>query len=235
MEHTDKFKTFYNTKLDIPPDLTPLTERAEKEKKQLEEMDKRQEEAYQLKIVELKAQYEAWLKDDTVTKQVEAHGLDWGEPGFIIEIFTADFSTQTKLLIDDDLFRKFTPFAKIISASPYNNAPEYHGKKDWKVGDIIHMGDDMASVQVNPNWSAWVEGQKASAKLMGREPMKYIKKVYTYVFGGKLYNPNKSRQVLSNKHAIISEDSVRTFQGPWVFLVSPYELGNLRIAGNPWA
>lgn len=238
MEHIDKGKIWVGnsrSKDDIPPDLSPITERAQKEKEQLAVMEKRQEEVYAAKRLEMQVQYETWLKDDTTLKQIEAHGIDWGEPGFIIEIFTADFSTQTKLLIDDDLYRKFTPFARILSASPYNNSPEFHGKKDWKVGDIIHLGDDMASVQVNPNWSTWVEGQKASAKLMGREPMKYIKKIYSLVFGGKLYNPDKSRQVLSNKHAIISEDSVRTYQGPWIFILDPYNVGSIKITGNPWA
>lgn len=237
MEHQDKNRIFIpGDKSSVPPDLSPLKEKDRIDQEKMIEAEKKQEEAFHLKRLELLKQYDAFVADTSVIEQIEKHGIDWGVPGFIIHCFVADFSASSKILLDDDLFRKFTPYAKIISASPLNKNTEESNKGDWKPGDIVHISDGLSNVQINPNWEAY---QRASlsggGKLQGKEPPKYIRKIYSWLVNGKLYVPDKARYILTNKYALLNEDSLRQYPGPYVFEVDQYEAGTKRISGNPWA
>ncbi len=236
MEHQDKGK-FYGigTKptQDIPPELLTGETKDQKDKRLWEESKARRAKAFVGKKEELEKQYSAFLNDNSNLKAVEAQGISWGSPGLIVEVFVADYTTNTGLLIEDDLYKKFTPFAKILSASKWNTGP----KAEWKAGDVIHIGDAYMAVQVNPMWSAWQEGQKSNQKLMGVEPTQYIRKLYSWIVGGKLYTPHKADFLLDNDMAILSESTIKKFNGPYCFLIDEYELVNinLKIEGNPWA
>lgn len=229
MEHEDKLRYFQpSPKADVPPAIITGKTRQEDEAEKLALMERKQAEAFEGNKKLLNEKYAAFLADTSSAEKLEKHGIEWGAPGFIVEVFVAEY--PSKVLVGDDISRKFTPYAKILSASPFNEGP----KKNWKAGDITHIGDSYMSVQVNPIWEAWHEGQKSNARLMGKEPTQYIRKIYGWIIGGKLYAMDKAKYILTKELTILSEANIKTFQGPWTFLIDDYDIGTLKVSGNPW-
>ncbi len=242
MEHTDKGRSGWTPATasnDVPPAIigAPTREQAEAEKKRREAeqqalLAERQEEAFKSQKAELLRMWDEFIVDRSQVEALATHDIDWADKGFMLEFFVADYTPLSKLLIEDDILRKFSPFAKIVAVSPHNDGR----KHNWQIGDIVHMGDAYMNVQVNPMWSAWIEGQKSNQRLMGKEPNKYIRLIYKLLVDGKAYASDKARYMLTNKYTMLDENSIRDFKGPYVFEFSGYDYESLtkRIKGNPW-
>lgn len=236
-EHQDKLRVFMPMDTtSVPPELTRTerelkeAQKAEKLKQDLIEAEKREEATLQDKVDELRRQWELFKADSTNLDKVTAHGIEWGIPGFIIEVFVADFANKSGLILDADLYKKTTPYGKILSASPLNESP----KNEWKAGDIVYLGDGMANLLVNSDHVAWTEGKKSNARFVGPEPPAYIKKVYATVSDGRLYYPDKSRYVLTDKYTVLTQNNMKEYPGPWCVVFDQFSVP-MRVTGNPFA
>lgn len=174
--------------------------------------------------------YDRFLADKTHETTVAAHGIDWAEPGFVIELFVLDLrENQKQLPLGDDMHIKPTPYAKILSVSPHNDP-----KRAWNVGDIVYMGDLVANFKLSPRWESWSYGGNSNAKNNDPEPPKYWKYIYQWIENGKLYVPNKAQYILTPDLAVLTQENMNKFRGPYVFTIEPYE-AKWRETGNPWA
>lgn len=174
--------------------------------------------------------YDRFVADKTNERLVAQHGIDWAEPGFVIELYVLDLKENAKALpLDDDMFIKPTPYAKILSVSPHNDP-----KRAWNVGDIVFMGDLVANFKLSPKWEHWSFGGKSNAKNDDPEPPKYWKYIYQWIESGKLYYPDKAKYILTPELALLTQENMNTFRGPYVFAIEPYE-AKWRETGNPWA
>ena len=215
----------------IPEPQKPANVLQEKEAEKLRLIEEKKKENYAAFKQTIEKQYADFLADDSSLKQVQAHGVSFGGPGFIIELFVADFSKNSSLLIMDDIHKKVTPYAKILAVSEYNQGP----KADWKVGDVVNIGDGYMNVQLNPMYAAWMDAKAANQRASTKPPPQYIKKIYSWILNGHVYAVDKAKYLMDSNSVVITEDTIRSFPGPYVFLVDDYNIGNLKITGNPWA
>lgn len=176
--------------------------------------------------------YEEFLKDTSISEKVDKHGIEWVGGGFIVHLFVADFSSESKLILDAGLYQKFTPYAKIISMSPYNTTD---AAKRLEVGDVIHLGDYIATAVTNPAWNQYMgQGQSTNQKQVGKPPLQYIRAVYSFITGGKLYYPDKSKFLLSNDLVLLADTDLSKFPGPFVFELDEFSVGTKKVKNNPF-
>lgn len=174
--------------------------------------------------------YDRFLKDNSNIELIRQHGIEWAEPGFIIELFVLDLKEkQAQLPLGDDIFIKPTPYAKLVAVSPHNEA-----KRAWNVGDIVFMGDMVANFKLSPRWEQWEYAGRANQKNIDPEPPRYGKYIYSWIEGGKIYYPDKAKYILDPELSVLTQENMNKFRGPYVFTIEPYE-AKFRITGNPWA
>lgn len=233
MEHQDKNKV-YSPITPVPPGTILLTpdQAFAAEMNRDKKAKIKAVESYGEQVQVLSQKFEDFKKDTTISEQVDKHGIEWFGAGFIVHLFVADFSAESKLILDAGLQQKFTPYAKIISASPYNTTDT---AKRVKEGDIIHLGDFLATAATNPAWIQF-NGQGASTnqKQVGKPPLQYIRAVYTLITGGKLYYPDKAKFLLSNEFVLLADTDLSKFPGPFVFELDEYSIGTKKINKNPY-
>lgn len=196
----------------------------EKTAQEIEEEKRAKLEAEALSFAERKqkllTKYEQFLEDTTNFDLVNKHPIQWMGMGFIVEIFVADFSDESKLLGLDDVYTKFTPYARVLSASEHNEGP----KASIKPGDIVFLGDFIANVRPNKRWEEWAEAGNSNGKLTSEPPIKYIRHVHTWISESKLYFPDKAAYVLSKELTNIDENYLKVFKGPWIFILDPMSI-----------
>lgn len=183
--------------------------------------------------VKLLAQkYEDFLADNSITEQVEKHGIEWVGGGFIVHLFVADFAAESKLILEASINQKATPYAKVISASPHNTLEP---SKRINVGDILHLGDYLANTVTNPGWVQYMgQGQSTNQKQVGKPPIQYIRAVYKFITDGKLYYPDKSKFILDSDMSLLMDKDLAKFPGPFVFELDEYSVGSKKVTKNPF-
>lgn len=256
-EHQDKGRSGWTASTDtgtgVPPAIIGAEKRdakteaqlreAEKKKKLAEEAEKlrkRKEEKLIEQRAELNTQWEAFLADTSQIEALALHGIDWATRGFMLQVFIADFAPKSGLLIEDDVLKKVSPYAKIVARSPYNGTTdslEDKRKAEWQIGDIVHIGDIYMNYQMNPNWAMWQEANKTNQRFLTPEPPQHIRKIYGWILDGRLYVADKAKYMLNSDFCLMDEKTLSTFPGPYVFEAIDYNYDALtkRITGNPWA
>lgn len=233
-EHQDKGKIF------IPGDLITDQDRQairdmtaqtqEKDITQLKEAEVRRLEKFNADRQELLRQYDEFVKDTTNLDKVQEMGLEWFNPGHIIEMFVADFSNVAKLVVAKAISQKATPYGKVLSSSPLNEPSQR-----FAPGTIIHISDSLAHVRENPEWTEWFAASRTNQRFVTQEPLRYVKKIYAWVIEGKLFYPDKARLVLDPEYAVVSTKALENFPGPYIFELDTFEVGRKVVKGNPWA
>lgn len=233
-EHQDRGKVFIIGAQDTSVPAGLLNEREAKEQAKLKEAKAKADERFLQKKQMLKERYELFLQDRTSIEQVESHGNEWIGPGLIIHLFAPDFSGDSTVLVDDAFFRKVTPYAKVLSVSPYNELNPAASR--IKVGDILHMGDGLVNAQINANWLEWNQMQTQSGgKIKTPAPTQYIRRYYAYITDGKMYHLDKSNYVLNQELIILGDSFLKMYSGEFVFELSEFECPNKKVTKNPWS
>lgn len=186
--------------------------------------------AEQVKLLAQK--YEEFLADTSIAEQIEKHGIEWVGGGFIVHLFVPDFAAESKLILEAGMGQKATPYAKVISVSPYNTL---EGSKRINVGDILHLGDYLANTVTNPGWVQYMgQGQSTNQKQVGKPPIQYIRAVYKFITDGKLYYPDKSKFILDSDMSLLMDKDLAKFPGPFVFELDEYSVGTKKVTRNPF-
>lgn len=205
---------------------------ATKKPKNKELTDSQKQRFFEEKKAIMLQKWDEFLADNSVEEKIKEHGNEWISDGFIVHIFAPDFKEDSDFMLQDDFYRKVTPYGKVISVSPWNEQPN---AKRLQVGDIVHMGDGFSNVQINRDWLEYTQAMTQSGgRIKMEEPPKYIKKYYGMVVEGKLYHPDKSKFMLTNELLILGSKFLNTYKGEFVFELSEFECPKRKVTKNPW-
>lgn len=177
----------------------------------------------------LQEQYQKFLDDDKNLKLVEAQGLTWLEPGFILELFVADFNHLSGLKHTDGIYTRYTAVGRVCSVSPENEGPYAR----IKAGDIVFVGDEMSHIVKNEAWDEWSKTQTKGQQWQMPEPLKYVRKVFDWISRGRLFYPDRGHVLITTNALSMSAEDINKFVGPYVFKVDIMDV-KFKIE-NPWA
>lgn len=166
--------------------------------------------------------FEEFKNDNTYVDKVRKHNLEWFVPGFIVELFIADFTQLSLLTSTDSFYKRCTGVAKVLSVSSENERlTNYAGStseayKKVKVGDIIYLGDDLLNLQLNPAWQHWYDSNGRGV-MKGVEPLKYIRKFHRWIEQGMLYLVDRGQEVVDKEGLEITLATIGELKVPMVF------------------
>lgn len=178
----------------------------------------------------LAEQFEKFVADNRTAKIVAGFQHEWHNPGHIVEVFMYRKPNQAGLVLSKEALLVPTPYGKVLESSPLNEPSQR-----FTPGTVLHLGDPVAGMRLNPEWELWHKAQGTNQKFTTPEPSKFVKRVYAWVNEGKMFYLDKARLVLDENYRITGPKQLVDFDGPFVFELDPYEIGRKVIKGNPWA
>ena len=162
--------------------------------------------------------YNEWLADTKHLDAVKALEIEWLGPGFIIEVFAPDFTEKSSLQGIAGLYLRISPYARILSCSPYNEGPRLDA---LKAGDVVYIGDVASNIKENIEWKRWAEAKEKTGtqKFETPEPIQWIRSVHAWVQQGKLFFPDKATYMADSDLVQMDQKRMNKYLGPFIFEV----------------
>lgn len=164
---------------------------------------------------DLRRKFEAFKADNTYVDRLQNQNLFWLQPGFIVQLFVADFSEVSTLAVTDSYYKRYTGIAKVLACSNENMrvADVY---SSIKPGDIIYLGDDLFHVTLNAKWADW-DSNQGRGQVKGIEPLKYIRKFHRWIEAGMLYLVDRSKETIEKEGIEINLSTIGDLKVPMIF------------------